>query len=291
MTALRSAIWTRAGRATSLRFVGAVALLFSATGAAAWLGETPVLDLTFHGQWNPALGRLDRWTGRVLDVRLAEDVIPSGPVPPVVPLRRRLLDGVPIEITALAGERPNSFTPIFGLVDAWGNHVLLLGQDADDLVLRPLRKSSAVRLNATDIRFTQALHGKTQGDTLRIELAGAAGLSPCVSLADFSRCAPAPAFGGSWRLFLFPDALPEPVEHLRDALTLSLLALPIGMLFFAVPRGLAATGAVLVVLGPHPWAAHLGLAGPTLFEVSGLVCGLSGGVLLWRAVHRPPRPT
>ena len=207
----------------------------------------------------------------------------GGPIEGASDVRSLLARGTPIRLTVLAGARPSGASPIFGLADSQGDHVLLLSQEGDTAVLHTRDIATALRLNARDVRIPAALAGVEAGDSLTLELEALRSPHPCLVVNGRRRCAPAPSAGSAWALLAFRESWSAHTYAALDALTLFVLLVPVGFLLPTTPGAIRAVGLGLIGLGVPAAAVISGLAAPGAFEVWGALGGLLAGWAAGRA--------
>lgn len=267
----------------------ALYLLLLAIGLAGlrWL-DAPAHLRSFHWtQWQPLLGDAPRWPGLLHGVSLGGTPLPEGRLTPEHPLRDLLDADSTLRLDLLAAGRTPEWMPIFGLVDSWRVHQVLLGQDGDDLLLRLGRRSSYLLLETPEIRIPGALRDIPHDSAFTITLRGIAAGRPClgVIVADSaaSYCAPGTTPGRVWALFLSSaPRTPDAGGHPLDALTMALLLLPFGVLLAGLPRRqqLAAAGIAIALL--VAWTRTLGFAWPSGADALAMPIGLAVGAVFGR---------
>jgi hypothetical protein len=153
------------------------ARLLAGLGAAAWLGLQAFTAWTlapafprepYWGQWAPELGQFDRFTGSVVQARLAGTPMPGTRLADSLPTRARLAAGpAQLEATAISGQPTARLAPIVSVFNGHQREVILLGQQGADLVFRLTMRASNLLLRGPAIRLEQALP-ESPGDTVRV---------------------------------------------------------------------------------------------------------------------------
>jgi hypothetical protein len=120
--------------------------------------------------------------------------------------------------------------------DERGRELLLLGPDRDDLVFRFRTRVVALhlRLDAPDIRLSNALRSAAPGDTLALTVHGSRGrytMTVNASRADGLGF----TVGSGWAFLMYPEALPTWFKTLLSLAWVAALWVPAG--FWARTRG------------------------------------------------------
>jgi hypothetical protein len=146
-------------------------------GAAAWLlvqGFTAfalqrVLPRSvYYGQWAPELGQFEKFTGRVLTVRLDSFSLPGTRLARSGQVREALLaPSSVLEVRGISGHPTADVAPIFSIFDDRQREIVLLGQDGRDLIFRVRTRTSQLGLRSPALRLAAAL---PEGPGTRIEL-------------------------------------------------------------------------------------------------------------------------
>lgn len=283
--------WASDRAGSTRRLVLVTALLCACVAGLRWL-DTPSQLRSYHWtQWQPLLGDAPRWPGLLLDVRLGGIRLDEGRLAPTHPMRDLLDADSTLHLALVAAGTTDEWMPILGLVDSWRVHLVLLGQDGDDLLLRLGRRAQYFLLESREIRFAGILRDLPAGSAFSLDLRGIARGEPCLTLGwseqRVVRCAARAGLGSSWRLFL--GAAPQASErrtHPLDALTLGLFLLPIGLLAQAMPAARARLAAALAVAALLGCATWLGYAPPGVLESLGAAAGLGGGAWSGRRLAR-----
>lgn len=286
---VHAASWTRPSIWARNAFIALVLFALTTVASTGWLLSTaPRGNRSLYGQWDPQFATMAHWGGQVHSVLSNGDTIPSRRLPPKASQSTPITG--PITITATLGDLPPSLAPIFGIADDTGDHLLLIGQDFDDVVVRIRRRAALLRLNSPEVRFTDALAGFGPDRSLELEVYGLEHPVPCVVVNGTGTCSAKPSAGRAWALFLYRSHWSPVAVMALDTLLMLLLAFPVGFLSLAVPRRLAVGGIIALLVGIPIAAAASGLTVPTFFEVVGLALGLSAGALLAKRVTLPHAP-
>lgn len=252
-----------------------------------WL-DTPSQLRSYHWtQWRPLLGDAPQWPGRLVDVSLGGTRLAEGRLPPTHPLRDLLNADSTLQLRLVAAGPTDEWMPIVGVVDSWRVHLVLLGQNGDDLVLRLGRRATYFLLETPELRFADMLRDVPRGTEFSVSLRGIAQGSPCLRVNADERCARASTPGSMWRLFIPAAAQAPEARHPLDALTLAALLLPLGLLIRPLPRRPAMLGAAAALAALAAYSAWLGFAVPDAREVLGGALGIAAGV--WIARRLAPR--
>ncbi len=171
-------------------------------------------------------------------------------------LRAHLLRDAPIELAFVAGPPPAGLAPVLSIYDENQREVLLLGIDGDDLVYRHGYAARALRLDAGDVRWGDALAGAKAGDTVAVALASHRN-AYCLSLDGQRRCGAGMTVGDTWMLLYYMSSLPIGVRAALAALWPSAALLATHLLLGA---GGSVASAALVTIGL--WAGPLALGFP-----------------------------
>lgn len=252
-----------------------------------WL-DSPAHLRAFHWtQWQPLLGDAPRWPGLLRTVSLGGTALPEGRLMPEHPLRDLLDADSTLRLELRAAGRTSEWSPIFGLVDSWRVHQVLLGQDGDDLRLRLGRRSSYLLLETPEVRIPDALRGIPRDAGFSITLNGIERGRPCLSVvaADSTAtyCTPGTTPGHVWALYL-PSAprTPDATWHPLDAVTMALLLLPFGALLQGWPRNRQVGAASIAIALTLAWTQLIGFDWPSAVELLAMPAGVTGGVWLGR---------
>lgn len=264
----------RASRLSRAAALAAAALCF-VTG---WLLAPAPPRPSYAALWTPNLGRLQWYRGRVQDVTLGNVALPAGPVANSAAMRELLLAprGFTLHVRAIAGPRTDALGGFLVIEGERGRELLLVGPHRDDLVFRFRTRAVALhlRLDAPDIRLSNALRSVTPGDTLAITVRGSRGrytLSANASRADGLGFTVA----SGWGLLVYPEVGPAWFKTLCSFAWLAALWAPAG--FWARTRGDAwvIVGAVAVALLGAPAVTPLE-ATPRLLWAAAAVGGIAG---------------
>lgn len=262
---------TRLSRTATL----AAAALCYVTG---WLLAPAPPRPSYAALWTPNLGRLQWYRGRVQDVTLGDVALPAGPVANSAAMRELLLSprGFTLHVRAIAGPRTDALGGFLVIEGERGRELLLVGPDRDDLVFRFRTRAVALhlRLDAPDIRLSNALRSVTPGDTLAMTVRGSRGrytMTANASRADGLGFTVA----SGWGLLVYPRTLPAWFKMLCSVVWLAALWAPAG--FWARTRGdaLVMGGAVAAGLLGAPAVTPLE-ATPPLLWAAAAIGGIAG---------------
>ena len=142
-------------------------LAIAAAGAVGWLliqGFTGFAlqrllpRSVYYGQWAPTLGQFEKFTGRVVSVRLDSIPLPGMRLPDSEGIREDLLAPRSVlEVRALSGEPTADVAPIFSIYDDRQREIVLVGQDGLDLIYRLRTRTSPLGLRGPALRLREAL--------------------------------------------------------------------------------------------------------------------------------------
>ena len=266
----------RRPRSARSGWAAAVALVAAMVGIG--LAFRPSFPRTFYyGQWTPDLGQYETYQGKVVNAELGGMVLHSWRVDDSRAVRRHLLDGDSLRVTAVAGPPPGATSPIFNVYDDHQREIVLLGADGNDLVTHVRLRATDLLLRQPDLRWRDALLGLVRGDTLRLGWRRAAP-GYCLMLAGRERCGLAYTLGDAWGFVQFEPRLPGAAHASLDVWFMALLGLCAGLFLKRDVAGYAAAGVVLLAAVALP--PLLGLAATPLVQLVALAVGLFGGDLI-----------
>ena len=230
LLAARFSVWADRWRATRLTAALAVMMPAAAVALHAWLLVPYVAPVPLWGQWTPDLGRLERWQGQVESLQLGEQPIPIGRLSAQADstraIRSALVQRAVVRVSATLGDTPKSLAPIVGIADARSEHLLLVGQWGDDLVVRRFVRGSQLRLETPADRIPGVFLDRRAGDRITLELTWQDGRS-CASINEQRVCS-APPHGQRLWAFLLWSATEYPwLGELLDLLLSAVLWLPL----------------------------------------------------------------
>jgi hypothetical protein len=110
---------------------------------------------TWYGQWTPELGGFDRFEGQIVEARLGDRLLPSGPQ--ADSRERRALatrEGLTLAATTIAAGRPSGrWAPIVSVFDDAQRKVAMLARNGDDLVFEPRTRAEDWGFQPLSIRM------------------------------------------------------------------------------------------------------------------------------------------
>lgn len=269
--------WVTETRGSVRRIWLALAIVLATVAATGWLLSPAPSAGDYFGQWAPSLRNFAQWGGLISDVHTGRTPIPGGPFGSADAEAAVRSGSNPLKIVGIAKERPTELAPIFAIADGQSRHLLIIGQEGDDLRLRTYRRSSMLRLDTPDIRFAHAMSHVGPGDSLAIEMFRPFSDAPCLSVnGDFS-CARRWSAGSVWTVLLWKASLSGAPGRWLGALTLFLLVLPIGLLLRVVPRNHAVGAVAVLLIGLVVVPPTVGLATPGILESASVVAALAVG--------------
>ena len=197
-----------ASRFSRIAAVSAAALCYG-TG---WLLTPAPPEPPYFALWTPNLGRLEWYRGRVRDVTLGDVALPPGPVANSAAMHELLLAsrGFTLHVRAITGPRTGRLGGFLVIEGERGRELLLIGPDRDDLVFRFRTRAVALhlRLDAPDIRFSNALRSAAPGDTLALTVHGSRGRYTMTTNASRAEGL-GYTVGSGWAFLTYPEALPN----------------------------------------------------------------------------------
>ncbi len=282
------------------RRLAAAALAIATAGSVgiAWVTGTllapDVPPGVYYVHWVPRLRHLEPWTGSVTDARIGELAVPPPRLEDTAPIRPLIRAGARIEIAGRGGRPTERLGGIITLSDEHDREVLLVGVQAEDLVVRVRRRAAVFRLDAPDHRFRGALPRSLEGEPITIAIDGDP-VAPCASVNGHRSCAPRPTVGRAWALLRWLETMGTVPLSLLDAVTFAALAFPVGLVAAGVPRATRVASVAALVGGVSLASGATGLAMPGVLAMVagalGLVAGLRANVYCiahW-STRRPPR--
>lgn len=232
-------------------------------------------DAQYFGQWTADLDFMPVYEGEALEIESTAGPVPDGPMREGGDLR---MEGSWF-LSALIekGPPPTGPAPIASIYDSEKREIALLGAHREDLVWRERTRAAALRFDAPDRRFFDALAGYVPGDTLRIEARGR-GEARCLVVDARQDCGSGVTPGRSWGLLLFLEGPSESRRRVVDVAWMATLFVLIGVLGGSLARtgALTAAGAIGVLAA----VTFSRLFPPTGAEWAGLIGGVLAGVAL-----------
>lgn len=280
--------WLAPARFASLRLWLAVLVSVSAVAFTGIMLRTAPSDGMLFVHWSPRQRHLQPWTGRILVAHIGSRALPRGPERDPAALRSALALGDSIRIRGRAGDATTRLGGIMTISDLRRNEVLLIGPRGTDLIVRSRRKAADLRFNAPEVRFPGLLGTVPAGAPMDLTVAGTHDL-PCVRLNSATQCAPRASAGSGWALLRFQGSGHPLVHSLLDALTLLVLASPVGLLLRVAPRMHRLLAPLALLAGTALAAWLTGLRLPGIAELLGLFAGLAVGAAVARRsayIHR-----
>ena len=279
----RFPMWLRAATAKSgLVAATGLCLVVLATG---WLLGPSLPATEYWGQWTPYRDHFEWYRGRVLGAEVGSQAVRSSRMPDSPAARAALRDGQPITIEAVAGPPVSRLAPLFSIADAVNREIALVGVDGEDLMFRRRTRAARYGLDQPDIRFHDGLAPVRAGDPLRVRVWRETPAEWCMTVNDRTACGLGISGARGWALVYHPDAFPDWLRDLLDAVWLAALAFPLGLALRPRPVGAAALGLMVVALVP---GSHgVGLLAPDLLDWAGVGLGLAAGLVIARVRRRP----
>lgn len=289
LVAVSLATWADRWRAA--RSIAAFAVLAPATAVAlnAWLRVPYAASVPLWGQWAPDLGHLARWEGRVDRMLLGTHPIPIGRLQmdsdAAHAIRTALTNRATVHITATLGAVPAGLAPIVGIADARSEHLLLVGQDGVDLVVRRFVRGSQLRLETPMDRMPGVFTGRRVGDRVDLTLTWRHGRS-CASIDRRTVCSAPPHGQRLWAFLLWRASASPWFAELLDLLLSAVLWLPLAWILPQWGRG---RGLVLFLTAAALTLAAHRVSPVGMLSVADVLGGLLAAVLVWRRGHPSSR--
>ena len=174
-------------------------------------------DRLFYGQWTPELGHYARYEGTLMAATLAGMEVADGPSRESEALREAVRSGGQLAVTFVAARPPPRVAPIFSIYDDQQHEIVLLGADGADLVVHQRTRATSLRLDSPELRWTRALAGVSEGDTVDVSMAYRGG-STCLTLNRSTRCDIAPSVGSGWGALHSLGTIPPGLRRVIDGL-------------------------------------------------------------------------
>jgi len=221
-----------------------------------------------YGQWIPEYGEMPRYGGRIIDTRIGAIAIPDAPLRDGDSVRSLLARGDTLRILFLAGAKPPSLSPVFGITDDHQRQLLLLEATGSDLVYWYRMRATSWHLEQPTLRLRRVTDAVRAGDTVLV-LHWRKDAGECVAVmipstgARSTRCGFGLRASRGWSLLLYPGWFPPWALRAIDFVWILTLFLPLGFwVTGSVARWGWSCGVALVALGiaphlnqlrPSPW--------------------------------------
>jgi len=176
-------------------------------------------DSTYYGQWTADLGQFAQYGGQVRSARVGSVDLPGHRLDfAAANALRRIINGAPLTVDFVAGPLTTELAPVFSVFDEHQVEILVVGAQADAIVIRMRRVADALGFHAPEFRFAGGHPPEGTESTFR--LTHAAGIV-CVRVTgkDACRAEANPARG--WRLFT-GISIPTWAEGFLDVVWLAL---------------------------------------------------------------------
>lgn len=283
-------LWLRPGpRAAPFLASGWALLAGIAWCGTGWILAPSFPETAYASLWAPDLTHLEWYRGQVLEVTIGNVASPYERVADSRALRRRLLERPPIAVLATTALRPPGLAPIFAVYDEYGEEIVLLGPDRENLVFRYRTRATDFRLDQPDVRVRWPETGaEASGDTVSLAVSPEpGGRGYCVRIDASERCGVGFTAGDGWTLLLYPESFPPRVMALLRVVWIAAVTAPVGLWVLRTSHailpgvvlafGLVAAPVVTVLLPtpPSQWAAML--------------AGLGAGIAVRRVLVNPRR--
>ncbi len=215
---------------------GAGVLLLTAW--ASWPAPPPGV---LYGQYTPRLGSFAAYDGEVVEVRLGDGSVASGPLADSDEVRARLAEKDELSVTFRLGTPPRGWAPVFAIFSADREEAVFVGVRGDDVLARFRSRGGSLRFAEPSMVLYDGLQGLSPGDTATVRVT-AEREGFCVETAGGRACGLGPGPLEGWRYLRRDLRVPLPWT-VASALGVALLA------------------AVILVAGPPrtAWGALAGL--------------------------------
>lgn len=228
------------------------------------------------GEWTPDKEGHDQYSGEVQDVSMGGLAIGDGRHPASEQLRDLLMGGAPVRIRLVLGRPPSDLAPIFSVADDREREILFVGALDQDVVVRWIRWSNRIRLDAPSLTFQHAFAGRLPGELATVELvvARASAVLTVNGRQFFERI----TSGQGWSLLWFQRSLSRPLLHVISVLWLAILVLPIGYWSAFTDRPLLAPILLLTWLSALSAASYMHTSVVEFFTLlAAVIVSLSAG--------------
>jgi hypothetical protein len=262
--------------------MAAAAIAIAAMLAAGTLLAPAATTTPLYAHHTPRMDNLQPYAGRVLEASLDGMDLPYGKLADSRAVAERLRGDFALRVTAEAGSPPDGQAALLLVTDLEQHEILLLGPDAEDLVLRFRNRGDRVGLEGARIRVPGALRGFAVGERIR---AGAARRDSdlCLDVNGRSNCGLGFTIGDGWSLLIPDHRWLARNRRLLGSLWLGMLLLPLGYWSRPSRSILAAWAAVVVALVLTP--AVTGLLATPLPQAVGAAAGAMLGAVAGRALR------
>jgi VanZ family protein len=242
----------------------------AATTAPLWAHHTPRMD------------NFQPYTGRVLEADLDGIELPYGELADSRALGAHLNGDYTLRVIAEAGDPPAGQAALLLVTDQRQQEILLLGPDAEDLVLRFRNRGEWLGLETARIRDSGALRGLAVGERIRLE-AVRKGADLCLDVNGSKACGLGFTIGDGWSLLVWDQPALARHRRLLGAIWLGMLLFPLG--FWGNPSKSTAAAGGAVVAGMLLAPAATGLLPTPLWQLLGAAGGAAAGGVAGRALR------
>jgi hypothetical protein len=179
-----------------------LSLVAGSVAAAAFLAPALLLSPSFirsgaADAWSPRVTDSDVYQGRVIEARIGKLQMPLDRFEGSDSVRALLVDGVPLEILAQAGDPPSRLVRVLKVVDNKERVILTIGPDREDLVLEYRSVATSLGLGRVSFRPRDWLRSVRSGDTVELAIQWA-GSAFCVTLNERTQCDLGFTVGQGW---------------------------------------------------------------------------------------------
>jgi VanZ family protein len=252
--------------------------------APGWLLAPARVTPPLYAHHAPRMPNLEPYTGRVLEADLDGEAMPYGGLADPERVAARLRGDYTLRVVAEARRPADGQAALLLITDQKQREILLLGPDAEDLVLRFRNRGARLGLEFARIRVAGALRGLSDGERFRVE-AERHGSDLCLNLDGRERCGLGFTLGDGWSLLLPDWRVLAHHRKLLGAIWLGVLLIPLG--YWGEPSGSLAIAGALVLVTLLVAPAATGLLPTPPAQVAGAV----GGVVVGRCLRWGLRAT
>ena len=224
--------------------------------ASAWLTAPALTPGPWFAHWNPALGSLVPYPGRLAEATLAGEPLPHGTLGDAPAARAALAAGEPLRVRLVSSGPSAGFEGIFLISDAADRELALLAIEGEDLVFRVRSRARALGLEPALLRARGAWRGAGAGAPVALEVSRA-GAAWCLARDASRDCGLGFSAASGWSVLLPVLEFPAGAGAWLDALWLAGLAFPLGLWWRRDAGSWCALAIAGVALGALPAAGWL----------------------------------
>lgn len=227
---VRSApLWRSPGAAAARRLERlALALWLACVLASAVLTAPALTPAPWFAHWNPELGTLVPYSGRVSEATLAGQALTHGTLRDAEAARAALAAGEALEVRLVSTGPSGEFEGIFLISDAADREVALLALEGEDLIYRVRTRGRALGLEPAVLRARGAWRGAGAGAPVELAVSRS-GAAWCLARDARLECELGFSAASGWTLLLPVLEFPAGAAAWIDGLWLAALAFPLGL--------------------------------------------------------------